>query len=56
MFLHITFKDGSNPYVKYNIKDLKELNNLTKRWEKNYTICGYWTACGFMATATEKEE
>jgi len=55
MFLHIEFKDGSNPFVKIGIKDLKELNRLVKRWEKNYKVTGYWTSGGFMATATDKE-
>lgn len=54
MFLHITFTDGSNPWVKHGIKDLVELNKAVEKWEKKYQVCGYWTACGFMATAEPK--
>lgn len=36
MFLHIAFKDGSNPYVKYGTN--KELKKEIKKWEKNYSL------------------
>lgn len=34
MFLHITFSDGSNPFVKYGtITDIKK---EIKKWKRNY--------------------
>ena len=36
MFLHIAFKDGSNPYVAYGAD--KELKKEIKKWEKNYNL------------------
>ena len=36
MFLHIAFKDGSNPYVAYGTD--KELKKEIKKWEKNYNL------------------
>lgn len=36
MFLHIAFKDGSNPYVKYGTD--KELKREIKKWGKNYNL------------------
>ena len=36
MFLHIAFKDGSNPYVKYGTD--KELKKEIRRWNKNYNM------------------
>lgn len=38
MWLHITFKDGSNPYVKYRIRTENGLKRELKKWEKNYEL------------------
>lgn len=49
--LHITFTDGSNPYVfRGNVK--REL----KRWSRNYTLTnGYQSRFGiYFVTATPK--
>jgi hypothetical protein len=54
MFLHITFSDGSNPYVKMGLKTTDDLRREVDQWCKSYDVCGYWVALGFMATATEK--
>ena len=55
MYLHIDFKDGSNPFVALNL-NYEELVAQVKKWEKKYIVNGYWTSGGgFMATATEKE-
>lgn len=35
MFLHITFSDGSNPYLMYGT--IKEINKEVKKWKRNYT-------------------
>lgn len=34
MFLHITFSDGSNPFVKYGT--VADINKEIKKWERNY--------------------
>ena len=34
MFLHITFSDGSNPFVKYGT--IVDINKEIKKWECNY--------------------
>jgi hypothetical protein len=54
MFLHITFSDGSNHWVKFRLKDGESVRKELKKWQNNYNICGYWVTAGFMATATEK--
>ena len=35
MFLHITFSDGSNPYLMYGT--IAEINKEVKKWKRNYT-------------------
>ena len=35
--LHITFKDGSNPYVRFNM-DIKTYKNELIKWRRNYNI------------------
>ena len=59
MYLHIRFKDGSNPYVKYGTE--KELKKEIKKWEKNFNLTvkeSYNTdnkVCGYNAVAMNKE-
>lgn len=36
MYLHITFTDGSNPYVMFG--DEEKLNKELKRWKRNFDI------------------
>lgn len=36
MYLHITFTNGSNPFLKYGTE--KELNKELKKWEKNWDL------------------
>lgn len=36
MYLHITFNDGSNPYVAFGSE--KEIKKELKRWTKNYEV------------------
>lgn len=55
--ISITFADGSNPYLKYNMTE-KEFNQELKKWEKNYkmvldTIAFKTIYC---YTATEKRK
>lgn len=66
MWLHITFKDGSNPYVKYRLKTENGLKRELKKWEKNYdltvrrveqlSMLGEPKLIGFDVTAKEKAE
>ena len=35
MFLHITFSDGSNPFLMYGT--ITEINKEAKKWKRNYT-------------------
>ena len=65
MWLHITFEDGSNPYVKYGMRTENGLKKELKRWEKNYeltvqrvmqiSVVGEDKLLGFNVTAKEKE-
>ena len=36
MFLHITFSDGSNPYLMYGT--ITDVNKEIKKWKHNYTL------------------
>ena len=36
MYLHIKFKNGSNPFLKYGTE--KELFKELKKWDKNYHL------------------
>lgn len=36
MYLHIKFKNGSNPFLKYGTE--KELFKELKKWDKNYYL------------------
>lgn len=47
--LHLTFTDGSNPYL-FRGDVIREL----RRWKRNYTITGYWKSGIFFGTATAK--
>lgn len=61
MFLHITFTDGSNPFVQYRKKNgqllrtKREVSNALRRWKRRYNITGHWSSDGYMATATSKD-
>ncbi len=37
MFIHITFKDGSNPYVRFNLNK-KEFEKEKQKWGQNYIL------------------
>lgn len=37
MFIHITFTNGSNPFLKY-CKNEEEIRKEIKRWQKNYSL------------------
>ena len=37
MFLHINFKDGSNPWIRFNLTN-KQFEQMKKGWEKNYKL------------------
>lgn len=59
MFLHIVFKDGSNPYVKYG--EDKELKKEIKKWSKEYNLEVRDTlmnnkVVGYTVTAENKRE
>ena len=34
MYLHITFSDGSNPFVRYGT--IADIEKEIKRWDRNY--------------------
>lgn len=34
MYLHITFSDGSNPFVRYGT--ITDIEKEIKRWDRNY--------------------
>ena len=37
MFVHISFKSGANPYLKY-CKSMAEVEKEVKRWSDNYEL------------------
>ncbi len=37
MSIHILFKNGSNPYVRYNMSD-NEFTEELEKWQKNYNL------------------
>ena len=59
MYLHISFTNGSNPYVQYKRRDGKfletkrDIYNALRRWKMNYIITGHWTDTCYEAVATE---
>lgn len=55
MYLHITFENGSNPYIKYGNED--EIQKEAKRWDRNYrTETVKQDASGIQLYAKERTE
>lgn len=53
MYLHITFTNGSNPYVAYG--DESKIKKELKKWKRNYDLYIDKTPSGdYLATAYDK--
>ena len=54
MTIHITFTNGSNPYVRFNM-DKKQFRNELRKWKRNYNIVHkYQNGTIFNITLEEK--
>ena len=54
MTIHITFTNGSNPYVRFNM-DKKQFRNELQKWKRNYNIVHkYQNGTIFNITLEEK--
>ena len=52
--IHLTFADGSNPYVRYRMTR-SQYNRELRKWRKHYDITGTMTRIGiYFGTATIK--
>jgi hypothetical protein len=53
--LHITFENGSNPYVRFNMHR-DELKRERKKWEKSYIVTNEYEKDNIIyLTVKEKE-
>ena len=54
MTIHITFTNGSNPYIRFNM-DKKQFRNELRKWKRNYNIVHkYQNGTIFNITLEEK--
>lgn len=56
MGLHITFTNGSNPWIMLNASD-REIKNAIRRWKRHYTVVDKEIVNEIIyLTLTEKED